>query len=213
MGKRPSSSSTTPTKKRKTNISEQSSLDGFFASPSQKASSSSSSTVPPPLPSTSRVTQAQVAPEIIDVDALDDTSYSAQVSGDLPRPSSSKPMSDGATSRVALPKTPAKHNVWNLSSTEANFEYPSMSGDPPTFDIGDVGLQTGQSIPYSFLTHTLLSLSNTRSRIAITNTLVSTFHVILRLHPGSLLHAIYLLTNSLGPSYEGEFYLLMCRDC
>jgi DNA ligase-1 len=62
---------------------------------------------------------------------------------------------------------------------------------------------TPTGAPYSFLAHTFTTLSQTRSRIAIINSLTNTLRTILQRHPPSLLPALYLLSNSLSPAYVG----------
>jgi len=57
------------------------------------------------------------------------------------------------------------------------------------------------STPYSFLAHALVTLSGTRSRIIIINVLTNTLRTIIVHDPPSLLSAIYLLSNTLAPSY------------
>lgn len=58
------------------------------------------------------------------------------------------------------------------------------------------------SAPYSFLAHTLASLSETRSRIAILNILTNSLRILSQYDPPSLLPSIYLLSNSLSPPYD-----------
>ncbi|KAJ3571696.1 hypothetical protein NP233_g3582 [Leucocoprinus birnbaumii] len=55
--------------------------------------------------------------------------------------------------------------------------------------------------PYAFLAHCFSTLSQTRSRIAIVNTLTNCLHTIIVKHPESLLASLYLLSNSLAPPY------------
>ena len=55
--------------------------------------------------------------------------------------------------------------------------------------------------PYSFLAHSLCSLSGTRSRIIIINILTNTLRFIIKHSPSSLLPSLYLLSNSLAPPY------------
>lgn len=49
--------------------------------------------------------------------------------------------------------------------------------------------------------HALSTLSNTRSRITIINTLTNYLRCIISRHPSSLVPSLYLVTNSLAPSY------------
>ncbi|KAH8828249.1 DNA ligase [Flagelloscypha sp. PMI_526] len=181
MPKRQSpSSASSPTKKRRT---AQTSLDSFFTSPTKQKL---------PLPSTTSLTQAPFVAqaEIIDVDALDISASTVDMENNSP-------------SHLLTGRSPSQ-NVWNLSSTTLeDYAFPLLSTDPAQFDVLSIGVAPNRPIPYSFLTHTLLSLSNTRSRTAILNILVNTFRAIILLDSTSLLHSIYLLTNTLGPSYNG----------
>ncbi|KAH8119249.1 ATP-dependent DNA ligase [Phellopilus nigrolimitatus] len=82
--------------------------------------------------------------------------------------------------------------------------YPDLAVDSLIFSVSDCPWQTGflsSPTPYSFLTHTLSSLSGTRSRIAISNILTNSLRFIIRHDPTSLLPALYLLSNSLAPPY------------
>ncbi|KAF9070120.1 ATP-dependent DNA ligase, partial [Rhodocollybia butyracea] len=56
--------------------------------------------------------------------------------------------------------------------------------------------------PYSFLAHALSTISGTRSRISILDTLTNTFRTIIVHHPQSLLPSLYLLSNTLSPPYS-----------
>ena len=63
--------------------------------------------------------------------------------------------------------------------------------------------QSSRSInaPYALLTHAFVSLSQTRSRVAIINILTNVLQTIILHYPTSLLPAVYLLSNSLGPQF------------
>ncbi|KZV88075.1 ATP-dependent DNA ligase [Exidia glandulosa HHB12029] len=58
--------------------------------------------------------------------------------------------------------------------------------------------------PYSFLAHTLATLSSTRSRILILNTLTNCLRILTVHDPPSLLPALYLLSNGLAPVYSPQ---------
>lgn len=95
------------------------------------------------------------------------------------------------------------------AAKQANFANPSMSPpvyrslsvDPLAFALDDEPWLHGASAPYSFLSHTLATLSETRSRILIINTLTNSLRTLSRYDPASLLPALYLLSNSLSPPY------------
>ncbi|CAE6414534.1 unnamed protein product [Rhizoctonia solani] len=81
---------------------------------------------------------------------------------------------------------------------------PNLSVDPLGFPLSPCPWDANSPAPYAFLTHTLVTISSTRSRTSITNTLVNTLRLLIRYDAHrSLLPALYLLSNSLAPSYEG----------
>ncbi|KAF8520473.1 hypothetical protein BU17DRAFT_75690 [Hysterangium stoloniferum] len=89
------------------------------------------------------------------------------------------------------------------SSTSLNLvshEYPDLTVDPLIFKI-DAHPQWSPA-SYSFLSHVLSTLSHTRSRILILNTLTNYFRFVIQHHPPSLLPSLYLLSNSISPSYH-----------
>ena len=79
--------------------------------------------------------------------------------------------------------------------------YSSLSEDSLLFSTSACPWVPVGPAPYSFLSHTLSSLSETRSRIAISNILTNSFRCIIAHDPPSLLPALYLLSNSLAPAY------------
>ncbi|KAF8710656.1 DNA ligase, partial [Rhizoctonia solani] len=81
---------------------------------------------------------------------------------------------------------------------------PDLSSDPLEFPLSPCPWDTRFPAPYAFLSCALVTLSSTRSRISITNTLVNTLRLLIRYDARrSLLPALYLLSNSVAPSYEG----------
>jgi DNA ligase-1 len=55
--------------------------------------------------------------------------------------------------------------------------------------------------PFGLLTHAFVTLSQTRSRIAILNILTNVLRTIIHKYPSSLLPSVYLLSNSLKPQF------------
>ncbi|KAI0092934.1 hypothetical protein BDY19DRAFT_920969 [Irpex rosettiformis] len=158
--------------------------------------------------------------EVIDVDLLDDN-YQQQRA----EPSPSSKRSGYTKSRKARPlrtvdsrtdfaadsprpKSPIKPAtpkvVGAASSAAHTVDYPSLGVDPLSYppDLKSPWPASAPSAPYSFLAHALSTLSGTRSRIAILNTLTNTLRTIIRYHPLSLCPALYLLSNSLSPPYS-----------
>ncbi|KAF8682816.1 DNA ligase [Rhizoctonia solani] len=81
---------------------------------------------------------------------------------------------------------------------------PDLSSDPLEFPLSPCPWDARFPAPYAFLSYALVTLSSTRSRISITNTLVNTLRLLIRYDARqSLLPALYLLSNSVAPSYEG----------
>ncbi|KAI0051832.1 DNA ligase [Auriscalpium vulgare] len=218
MSKRQASSSAAASpRKHPKRAPDQSSLDTFFGAstspaaqrnpkPQTPARQSDSAQAPirpvgrpsspaHPRKGSSGNLQHSAAPEVIDVDLLDDPEPAGpSSSGPRDRPpfesgppktGSGQPTSDlGAVTKVSAP------------------EYPSLSVDPIAFDLGVALWSPEAPAPYSFLAHALSTLSETRSRIAIINTLTNTLRAIIRFHSASLLPSLYLLSNSLSPPYS-----------
>lgn len=96
-------------------------------------------------------------------------------------------------------KTMTTNLAHHISAT--TLVYQPLSVDPIIFNPENEPLLCNIPIPYSFLSHMLATLSGTRSRILIINTLTNALRAISKHHPPSLLPAIYLLSNSLSPAY------------
>ncbi|EJD03124.1 ATP-dependent DNA ligase [Fomitiporia mediterranea MF3/22] len=83
---------------------------------------------------------------------------------------------------------------------------PNLAEDPLCLSVmqnpwADKPTSAPEPAPYSFLAHTLCSLSGTRSRISIYNILTNALRFIIYHDPSALLPALYLLSNSLAPPY------------
>ncbi|KAF8904477.1 DNA ligase [Gymnopilus junonius] len=206
MSKRPpNSSNVSPAKKKRTKLQQnQSQLDHFFSSPKTKSTTNRSGPVQPEFvrgSSTKFDGSAPLTslgfdkPEVIDVDSFD-------VEGLVPSPLP-KSLAASDLSRPA----PAKSKELNSSRV---FGKVSTSSVPIVFlplDVDPIAykpnLQPSRQLeaPYALLTHALIALSQTRSRIAIINILTNFLRTITLKHPLSLLPAVYLLSNCLGPSF------------
>ncbi|KAG2015773.1 DNA ligase, variant 3 [Coprinopsis cinerea AmutBmut pab1-1] len=178
----------TPKKKSKVDGSKQMRLDDFL-SPTKAPSGSASNT------SHTRTTRSPIkTPEIINVDMFEDR----------PLKTSTK-----STTLSALPAHPAETKspsgspakVFQLRDSRPTVvDYAPLDNNPLLYSPDDQPW-TSADVPYSFLCHALATLSQTRSRIAIINTLVNTLVTVIARHPPSLLPALYLLSNSLSPPY------------
>ncbi|KAH9935300.1 uncharacterized protein B0H18DRAFT_975196 [Fomitopsis serialis] len=145
--------------------------------------------------------------EIIDVDSLSDQETLATAPGSFgPSSTADKihPQEAGhqgeAESSAALCGTP----VFGGSQLDSSADpvYGRLDVDPISYVVPDNIWLPGRPVPYSFLAHTLATLSGTRSRIAILNTLTNCLRTITKHHPHSILPALYLLSNSLSPPYS-----------
>jgi hypothetical protein len=86
--------------------------------------------------------------------------------------------------------------------------FPDFTTDPLLFDpCVDSGHSPwwpqGTPAPYALLVHALQALTSTRSRIAILSIVTNVLRVLLIHDPSSVLSALYLLSNSLSPPWEG----------
>ncbi|KIL65988.1 hypothetical protein M378DRAFT_76250 [Amanita muscaria Koide BX008] len=88
-----------------------------------------------------------------------------------------------------------------VNSTPNSIVYSSLNVDPATYNPTSQPLSKA-SVPYSFLTHSFASLSQTRSRIQILNILTNALRTVIHYDARSLLPSLYLLSNSLAPAYE-----------
>ncbi|KJA20726.1 hypothetical protein HYPSUDRAFT_42794 [Hypholoma sublateritium FD-334 SS-4] len=197
MKKRASSSSVSPIKnKRVKTQSEQPRIDHFFGSPSKVKAGAASSGSPQFIEGSSSSKgvsskNASSQMEVIDVDALE---------LDQTPPPASNPLKQRAELDVEPPKSlvisSAAHSENRLLSTD----FLPLDSVPIDYDP-DAQPSNTPLAPYSLLTHALVSLSETRSRIAIINILTNLLRTIISKHPSSLLPAVYLLSNSLGPQF------------
>ncbi|KIJ49602.1 hypothetical protein M422DRAFT_27965 [Sphaerobolus stellatus SS14] len=142
--------------------------------------------------------------EIIDVDKLDDS--------DLPR-------EEGSSGILNNPNIPSEISPTKTNSTSPTKYVAGYNNNTPNLDSGLLSTvtfpdlevdplllsnETGPSwmvASYAFLAHTLSTLSKTRSRILILNTITNALRLITLHHPPSLLPALYLMSNTLAPSY------------
>ncbi|KAL1743853.1 ATP-dependent DNA ligase [Schizophyllum fasciatum] len=161
-----------PVTPNKRHKARQARIDTFFSSPRAPAHAVSPQT-----------------PEVIEIDSSDDAT---------------EPKAGPSTAPShASPPTPFAR-TFSLKSNHAPPSYPSLTTDSLSFDVAQVSAQwpAGSPVPYSFLAHTLKSVSETKSRIAITDALTNCLRVVVQHHPASLLPTVYLLSNTVAPSYE-----------
>lgn len=203
MSKRSASTLAPPTKSKKLKAgpSGQQGIQAFFSGASLKAKNTQGN------PS------ARVKLENVVIDlSLDDSDDGSSTTA---RPVSSAPEPEAAARVAPLPSTSDLPTVvtkkaagLTLSSKLVDFSsnpttFPELTVDPLVFSLSPCPWDSTSPTPYAFLVHALVTLSGTRSRIAILNTLVNTLRLLI-LYDGcrSLLPVLYILSNSLGPSYE-----------
>lgn len=80
--------------------------------------------------------------------------------------------------------------------------YQPLGVDLFVYDVQENPWPANEPAPYSFLVHALVTLSGTRSRTIILNTLTNTLRTLLNWHRPSLLPSLYLLSNCLSPPYS-----------
>ncbi|KAF9568040.1 DNA ligase [Agrocybe pediades] len=202
MPKRASSASTTPTKTKRVKESHnQIRLDHFFASPSKQHLESKGTNTRSPLPefiqgsSKLQKNTRPSSPEIIDVDAIDIATEPNESSAHTTINKQSSPKEDVSS----IPSILAKVDKQQAQS-EKPAVFAALDVDPVTYSP-DLPLPHSAEAPYSLLTLALISLSQTRSRILIIDILTNVLRTIMANYPPSLLPAIYLLSNSLGPQF------------
>ena len=135
--------------------------------------------------------------EVIDVDALDVTEQAEScliIEEDI---------AEFVDNEVSITKAPIRLKVpTNTDSSAVLSNFLSLDISPLSYDPGPRP-QPSCSIdaPYALLSHAFVSLSQTRSRIAIINILTNLLRTIILHYPTSLLPAVYLLSSSLGPQF------------
>jgi DNA ligase-1 len=221
MPNRPAASSTSnPRKKRKLN-EDQPTLHTFFGAkttstgsstpisrfrgesvatnetmPSNPTASPYKASSPKPSSSADNTRCLQLPVEVIDVDLLDEEPELTAPVLALILPSAIPPF----RTLVPSPKKPLDICIAAVPPVLAS-SYVDLSVDPLSFDIDNNPWPSNTPAPYSFLVHSLSTLSGTRSRKLILNTLTNTLRTLIRHHPAALLPTLYLLSNSLSPPY------------
>lgn len=141
--------------------------------------------------------------DVIDVDLLDDSQQEQPPSSSAN--SKGEPGSAEHTSitSVSVTSSPTKFTA-KLGSGEPEpaVAFPPLDVDPLAYRLETCPWPINAPAPYAFLAHTLATLSATRSRISILNTLTNCLRTIVKYHAASLCSALYLLSNSLSPPYS-----------
>jgi DNA ligase-1 len=170
-----------PSKKR-AKSGAQSRLDTFFNTSPTKPRLTQSNASSPATQQVDGAGDTVSQPFVIDVDA-NDVEKPAQ-----PKYSTSTPKGKGKEIQRQLIHTKTRP-----------LQFAPLDIDPVTYSPEQPWLTTGA--PYAFLAHALSTLSSTRSRISIVNTLTNCLHTIIVKHPESLLPSLYLLSNTIAPPY------------
>ncbi|KAF8160810.1 DNA ligase [Crassisporium funariophilum] len=203
--RRPLSPSTPSKNKRLKTLHNQAQIEHFFTSPKSKTGAhedncfqqgSSSKNVS--NQGDSARSKSSILPEVIDVDSidLDDTTkleHDSPPDAAMPSPEETHSANDSTNRRIIM--RPRKDNT-----TTTPLTFSPLDIDPTLYQPDS---QPSESVkaPYALLTHAFVTLSQTRSRISIINTLTNVLRTIILKHPTSLLPAIYLLSNSLAPAF------------
>ncbi|KAI0949394.1 hypothetical protein AcW1_009022 [Taiwanofungus camphoratus] len=154
------------------------------------------------LPALSTLKPVPSNSEVIDVDLLDDQLLQAGPSKLPSNDVSASQYEDRRASYSALLASFQSIPPNNNSASSAGLTYLTLAIDPVQYVPDTNAWPVDTPVPYSFVAHTLASLSETRSRIAILNILTNSLRTITKHHPPSLLPALYLLSNSLSPPYS-----------
>lgn len=136
--------------------------------------------------------------EVIDVDASDVTQVAEPPL--IVKEDSEKLVNiETTTNKTSTPPLSAMKVPTDADSVTPSFFLP-LDVNPATYDPGPRP-QGSINAPYALLTHAFVSLSQTRSRVSIINILTNVLRTIILHYPTSLLPAVYLLSNSLGPQF------------
>jgi DNA ligase-1 len=168
--------------KLKPSVDQPSIVDFFNVPPKSKGMGAA-------IPSPEKVPR----PKIIDVDL-----FEAEAKSDIPAeslrlgPSKQNPQSKMISH---LPST-----IHSSTPIDNSFIHVTLTSDSTTY-TPHPRPWSSTGVPYSFLAHTLTTISQTRSRITIINTLTNSLRTIISHDPASLLPALYLLSNTLAPPY------------
>ncbi|KAG1734705.1 ATP-dependent DNA ligase [Suillus paluster] len=212
MSKRAQPSPSTSQRKRAKLASDQLSLKTFFGSslsPTSPANSVAGNGKRNAIgglgvePVREQLNTKKIAkPEVIDLTSDSEPTVRDSESDSLfPAPAQ---VDVGGSSGGVLPgsKTPSWQHVLVKNNVAALPNYQPLGVDPLLYDIQESPWSANEPAPYSFLAHTLATLSGTRSRIIILNTLTNTLRTLLNWHRPSLLPSLYLLSNCLSPPYS-----------
>ncbi|KAG0706148.1 ATP-dependent DNA ligase [Suillus ampliporus] len=212
MSKRAQPSPSTSQRKRTKLASDQPSLKTFFgSSPRLRTSPANSEAgkgkckaigdVLGVEPVQEKLNTKKIAtPEVIDLTS--DSEPTFRDSGSAGLSATPAQVDAGGSSGGVLPNTPSWRSVLLKNDVVASPNYQALGVDPLVYDIQESPWPTNEPAPYSFLVHALATLSGTRSRIIILNTLTNTLRTLLNWHRPSLLPSLYLLSNCLSPPYS-----------
>ncbi|EKM80717.1 hypothetical protein AGABI1DRAFT_71206 [Agaricus bisporus var. burnettii JB137-S8] len=171
--------------KKRTKHGSQARLDAFFTTSPGKIRATPLET---PVETNHGEKIPSLSPLVIDVDAEDvETQFEERL---VP------PLAVPQTVRVQKKEV----NIPGHSVKFQPLQFAPLDVDPINYSPdGQPWLEKGA--PYAFLTHAFSTLSSTRSRIIIINTLTNCLRTIISKHPESLLPSLYLLSNTLAPPY------------
>ncbi|RVD82863.1 uncharacterized protein DFL_007275 [Arthrobotrys flagrans] len=112
----------------------------------------------------------------------------------------------GLSKQIASPPTDAKMQLenkpeWDKLIDELPFDTDPLSFNPEDYKTLVQSLPDGR-LSYGLLTRAFVLINSTRSRIKIVDTLTNFLRTAIACDPASLLPAVWLTTNDIGPPHE-----------
>src|SRR5258707_4015975 len=203
--KRPGVTSTSRNDQTKKLKTAKGTLDSFFSSPNKSKSEPSRSSTSPRsrgkglfrddpliLDDDDDIHDTEAPPAVV---IGDDTPFAKVDTGDAKRLVSAS----GSGSKISFPSLSAVESHSSLSG-EPPGAFPDLGVDPLEFQVPSHPW-TAKTAPYSFLSHVLEMLSQTRSLSLMLNTLTNALRVLILHDTNSIVPSMYMISNSLAPSY------------
>lgn len=121
--------------------------------------------------------------------------------------STSSPSKGKSPSKKTFDFNTLDHSVSSIPLAQDIFEFDPTIVDTSTWptaaSASEDGIEPLPTTPYALLTAAFVLISSTKSRLIITTVLTNLLRVIRHHDRSNLLPSIYLISNSLAPSYDG----------